>query len=72
MELGLKKRVVVITGGAAGIGRAAAMEFLQEGAAVAVFGRSEKKIEAFISEMKEAGYEKAVYAESLSRISKDS
>lgn len=57
MELGLKDKTVVITGGASGIGRAVAEEFLQEGARVAFFGRSASKIDRFLEKMKEAGVE---------------
>ena len=42
MELGLKGKVVVITGGTAGIGAACAIGFCREGAAVAVCGRTQK------------------------------
>lgn len=46
MELGLKNKVVAITGGTSGIGEEAALAFAQEGARVAVCGRSKAKLEA--------------------------
>lgn len=55
MELGLKGKVVVITGGTAGIGAACAIGFCREGAAVAVCGRTQKRIEAFNQECHAAG-----------------
>ena len=36
MDLHLKNKIVVITGGTAGIGKAAAFQFAEEGASVAV------------------------------------
>ena len=56
MDLHLKGKVVAVTGGAAGIGRAAAEEFLKEGALLAVCGRTEARLEAFAAEMKEQGF----------------
>lgn len=46
MELGLSQKVVVITGGATGIGLATALAFAGEGAQVAVCGRSPEKLSA--------------------------
>lgn len=47
MDLGLAGKVVVVTGGTAGIGRACVEMFLEEGCRVAVCGRSEAKLEVF-------------------------
>ena len=53
MELNLKGKTVVITGGATGIGKAAAMEFLREGCNVVVCGRRLEKLEAAAAEASE-------------------
>lgn len=62
MELHLTGKTVVITGGATGIGRAAAVEFLREGANVAVLGRRTEPLREFQKEMSKQGFE--VYVES--------
>lgn len=50
MELNLSGKIVVITGGTAGIGKACVKAFLEEGCKVAVCARSEDKLEAFRKE----------------------
>lgn len=47
MDMGLTNKVVVITGGASGIGAATARAFLEEGCRVAVCGRSHEKLVSF-------------------------
>lgn len=52
MDLGLKDKVVVVTGGGSGIGEAITRLCLQEGATVVVVSRSNDHVSAFIAEMK--------------------
>jgi NAD(P)-dependent dehydrogenase (short-subunit alcohol dehydrogenase family) len=51
------KRVVLITGALAGIGRATALAFAREGATVVVSGRNEEKGKALIGELEALGAE---------------
>ncbi len=48
-------QVVVITGGSAGVGRACAVEFARQGAAVAVLARGEERLTAACAEIEQAG-----------------
>lgn len=62
MDLHLDGKTVVITGGATGIGKAAAEEFLREGANVCILGRRPEPLEAFAREVEAQG--KKLYYES--------
>jgi 3-oxoacyl-[acyl-carrier protein] reductase len=55
METGLRNRVVIVTGAAAGIGRATAIRFAQEGGRVAAFDVDEAKAPALVAELAAAG-----------------
>jgi NAD(P)-dependent dehydrogenase (short-subunit alcohol dehydrogenase family) len=51
MDLNLSGKVVAITGGSGGIGRALALEYAKEGCRLAVCGRSLEKLDAIRSEL---------------------
>ncbi|HEV2521615.1 MAG TPA: SDR family NAD(P)-dependent oxidoreductase [Candidatus Acidoferrales bacterium] len=51
----LAEKIVVITGGGRGIGRAIALKFAVEGAAVVVAARTKSEIEAVAEEIRKAG-----------------
>ncbi len=57
MELNLKGKVVVITGGSQGIGKAAGLAFAKEGCQVCACARREERLSAAKAEFKEAGFE---------------
>ncbi|HEY3425271.1 MAG TPA: SDR family NAD(P)-dependent oxidoreductase [Negativicutes bacterium] len=57
MDLGLQGKVVCITGGATGIGKASAQAFLAEGCKVAICGRSGEKLAGVVNQWKEQGYD---------------
>jgi L-fucose dehydrogenase len=50
MDLGLKDKVVIVTGGAKGIGEAITKTFAAEGAITVIFGRNEEEAAAIIEE----------------------
>lgn len=51
----MKGRVIVVTGGSAGVGRAAARAFAERGANVAVLARDSERLRATAKELEEAG-----------------
>ncbi|MBB3114026.1 NAD(P)-dependent dehydrogenase (short-subunit alcohol dehydrogenase family) [Paenibacillus phyllosphaerae] len=51
MELGLKDKLVLVTGSTGGIGKGTAISFLQEGARVIINGRTEKGVNAAVQEL---------------------
>ena len=55
MELGLKGKVVAVTGGSEGIGRAAVRRFVAEGAKVAFCARRKEALDTLADEMRKAG-----------------
>ena len=55
MELGLKDKSVVITGGATGIGKAVALEYLREGARVTILARRESVMQEAAEEARKEG-----------------
>ena len=52
MDLGLKDKVAIITGGSSGIGLATARAFLREGARVAICARGEARLQAAAEELR--------------------
>ena len=61
MDLQLKGKSVVITGGGTGIGKAMAMEFAREGALVSICGRREDRLLKTKQEAVEQGYDFHTY-----------
>jgi L-fucose dehydrogenase len=55
MDLGLKDKVIVVTGGGAGIGAGITRACLDEGARVVVLGRRSDNVTAFMAEMTGSG-----------------
>ncbi len=61
MDSGLRDKVVIVTGAAAGIGRATALRFAAEGAKVAAWDVQAAAGEALLAELKQAGAKGALY-----------
>ncbi len=55
MDLGLKDKIIIVTGGAKGIGEAIAKTLVKEGAVPVIVGRKEEDNNATVKEIEEAG-----------------
>lgn len=55
MDLGLKDKVIAVTGGGAGIGAAISRACIDEGATVVVVSRASENVKNFLAEMQAAG-----------------
>ena len=68
MDLGLKGKVAIVTGGSSGIGRVTALAFAAEGAKVAVVGRDGERLQNTVDAIEADGGEALAIAADLSRI----
>jgi L-fucose dehydrogenase len=55
MDLGLKEKVIIVTGGGAGIGEGISRACLAEGARVVVLSRRSQNVQSFMDEMERTG-----------------
>ncbi|GIW42661.1 MAG: short-chain dehydrogenase [Candidatus Binatia bacterium] len=60
MDLGLRNATAVVTGGSSGMGRAAAECFAEDGARVAVFGRTRARLDETVEALRRLGSPDAV------------
>ena len=61
MDLHLKGKTVVVTGGGTGIGKAAVLEYLREGCNAAICGRRQETLDEAVAYFKAQGFD--VFAE---------
>lgn len=67
MELGLKGKVAVVTGGTEGIGKATALKLAQEGANVAICGRRKEPLDRVAAEIQKLGVQGLAVQADMSR-----
>ena len=67
MELGLKGKVAVVTGGTEGIGRATALRLAQEGARLAICARRQEPLDRTAAEIRKLGAEALAVAADMSK-----
>lgn len=67
MDLGLKGKVAVVTGGTEGIGKATALKLAQEGAKVAICARSPERLDKTADEIRKTGTEVLAIAADMSK-----
>ncbi len=67
MELGLKGKVAVVTGGTEGIGRATALQLAKEGANVAICARTKEAVDATAAEIAKLGVQALGVAADMSK-----
>lgn len=67
MELGLKGKIAVVTGGSDGIGRATALRFAREGADIAVCARRQEPLDQTAAEIRKAGAQVLALSADMSR-----
>jgi len=67
VELGLKDKVAVVTGGTEGIGRATALRLAREGARVAICARRQEMLDKTVVEIKKLGADALAVAADMSK-----
>jgi NAD(P)-dependent dehydrogenase (short-subunit alcohol dehydrogenase family) len=67
MSMNLKGKVVIVTGGNSGIGRATALVFAREGARVVIAARNAERGHQVVEELKSAGAESLFVATDVSK-----
>jgi 3-oxoacyl-[acyl-carrier protein] reductase len=67
MDLGLKSKIAVVTGGSEGIGKATVLRLAQEGAHVALCGRRQEPLDKVASEAQKHGVQTLAMAADMSK-----